>query len=357
MKKFFIYLLALVVCLTCSCDKNKPEGGENTEPETKEFKLDSWNGQFVKGLSDSYDNFEAEGTLLPTINVEGLTFNKGKYIIAGCILLEKILAEPDTWQDEDIDLPSAGYGELVYQYNTFDPDEIDFDHLRFLAGRVLSYTKENNGLPNYVTFPSSDTSSPGYLPQMTIVVTKHDNQMNLRAYMVVLARLFNYYVKHEGQWPEKISSWPASYLDATTNCPIDDPVVIAARDAAIAGLPANATDRQKAEAIFKYARDEWEWEDYSNTRKGAVKTIQAKGGNCCDLTHATLAMCRATGIPARYLHGQCYYTSAVYGHVIPEIYVDGKWWIADPSNNAATWGTPTWKGMKTFNGRYNVLEF
>ena len=67
-------------------------------------------------------------------------------------------------------------------------------------------------------------------------------------------------------------------------------------------------------------------------------------------------MCRATGIPARYLHGQCYYSS-VEGHVIPEIYVDGKWWIADPTNNDSTWGTPKWKGMETFNGRYNVLEF
>ena len=133
-------------------------------------------------------------------------------------------------------------------------------------------------------------------------------------------------------------------------------MVIAARDAALKGLPADATVRQKAEAIYKYARDEWEWENYSNTRKGAVGTIKAKGGNCCDLTHATLAMCRATGIPARYLHGQCYYSS-VTGHVIPEIYADGKWWIADPTNNDSTWGTPKWKGMKTFNGRYNELEF
>ena len=44
-------------------------------------------------------------------------------------------------------------------------------------------------------------------------------------------------------------------------------------------------------------------------------------------------------------------------HVIPEIYVDGKWWIADPTNNDSTWGTPKWKGMETFNGRYYELEF
>ena len=88
----------------------------------------------------------------------------------------------------------------------------------------------------------------------------------------------------------------------------------------------------------------------------SVRTVNEKGGNCCDLTHATLAMCRAAGIPARYLHGKCNYSTPL-GHVIPEIFVDGKWWIADPSNNKAVWGTPTWNGMETFHGRYYELEF
>ena len=338
---------------TCACQP-KPDVPE--EPETPAFTLDnSYNGNFVKAIAGAYDTFEATGSLPNTVNVEGMTYNKGKYTLAACMLLEKIEAEPDTWQDVDIELTSAAFGD-EYRYNTFDPDEIDMPHVRFLAGRVLGYAQKNNGLPNYVTFPSDDPSSPGYLPQLTMVVTKHDNLMNLRAYTVVLARVFNYFANNEGKWPESVSSWPSSYLRAARNCPIDDPVVIAARDAALAGLPADATVRQKAEAIFKYARDEWEWEDYMNTRKGAVKTIQAKGGNCCDLTHATLAMARSAGIPARYLHGQCHY-SRVIGHVIPELYVDGKWWICDPSNNNATFGTPTWKGMETFNGRYYELEF
>ena len=49
--------------------------------------------------------------------------------------------------------------------------------------------------------------------------------------------------------------------------------------------------------------------------------------------------------------------SGIYYPDEGEIYVDGKWWICDPSNNSATFGTPTWQGMETFNGRYNELEF
>jgi hypothetical protein len=355
MKKFpFLFIACMLVCAACGCAKKV--NPEPEKPEVPVFKLDSYNGHFVQALSDAYDTFEAQGALPGSVNVEGLQYVRGKYVLAACMLLEKIDNDPEHWQDTDIELTDAAFGN-DYRYNTFDPDVIDMAHVRYMASRVLTYTQSHAGsMPNYVAFPSGDISSPGYLPKLTMVVTEHENQMNLRACAVVLARVFNYFVKNEGQWPESVSSWPASYLDAVRNCPIDDPVVLAARDAALKDLPADATLRQKAEAIYEYARDKWEWEDYMNTKKGAVGTINAKGGNCCDLTHATVAMCRATGSPARYLHGQCYYSSVI-GHVIPEIYVDGKWWIADPTNNDSTWGKPKWKGMETFNGRYNELEF
>jgi len=358
MKKY-LFVSLVAVLSACACGKNNNNNqGSTPDPvvdPVEEFTLDSYNGHFVQAISDAYEVFEETGSLPTTVNVEGLEYSKGKYTLAACLLLDKIEKEPDTWQEEDIDATPVAFGD-EYRWNTFDPDVIDMQHIRYMASRMVAFAQERKQLPNYVTFPSDDESNPGYMPQLTIVVTKHDNMMNLRAAMVVLARTFNYFVKNKGTWPEEVSAWPSTYLDATANCPIDDPVVIAARDEAIKDLPADATLRQKAEAIYEYARDAWEWEDYMNTKKGAVGTIKAKGGNCCDLTHATVAMCRATGIPARYLHGQCYY-SHVIGHVIPEIYVDGKWWIADPTNNDSTWGTPKWKGMETFNGRYYQLEF
>ena len=351
----FSLLAAASVIIACSCQPKPAEPEKPDTPEKPVFTLDSFNGSFAKAISAAYDTFESTGSLPVAINVDGIRYTKGHMTAMACQLIAAIDADPEHWQDNEIEPLSCTFGD-DYRWNTFDPDEIDMQHIRFMAGRMLDYAKKYGAFPNYVTFPSDDTTSPGYLPQLTMVVTKHDNLMNLRACMVVLARTIHYFVNNEGKWPEKVSSWPSSYLGKTRNCPIDDPVVLAARDAALKGLPADATARQKAEAIYTYARDEWEWEDYMNTKKGAVGTINAKGGNCCDLTHATLAMCRAAGIPARYLHGQCHY-SHVIGHVIPEIYADGKWWIADPSNNNSTFGTPTWKGMETFNGRYYELEF
>ena len=343
-------MVACSCVITCGC-------GDVTDPEPEQvFTLDSYNGHFAQAIADAYDIFETNGALPATINVEGIRYSKGQMAIAACLLLEKIEAEPDHWQDAEIDLFSAAFGD-EYRWNTYDPDVIDMPHVRYMAGRLLAYAKQNGSLPNYVTFPSSDAASAGYMPKLTMVVTKHDNLMNLRACMVVLARVFHHFVHNEGKWPDEVSSWPSSYLGKADNCPIDDPVVLAARDAALKGLAADASPRQKAEAIFTYVRDEMEWENYMNTRKGAVATIKAKCGNCCDLSHATLAICRAAGIPARYLHGQCYFSSGVIGHVIPEIHADGAWWICDPSNNNATFGVPVWKGMETFNGRYYELSF
>ncbi len=352
MKRFYsILCVCFALVATCACHEKGPE----PEPEPV-FTLDSYNGHLAQAISDAYDVFEETGALPTSVNVEGITYNKGRYFIAACLLLERIVTSPETWQEGEIDLFSAAFGD-EYRWNTYDPDVIDFAHIRYMASRMVNYARDNGSLPNYVTFPSDDPQNPGYMPQLTMVVTKHDNRMNLRTAMVVMARVIHYFVNNKGTWPEEVSAWPASYLDATRNCPKDNDLVKTTLAAALANLPATATDRQKAEAIFTYARDEWEWENYMNTSKGALGTINAKGGNCCDLTHATLALCRAAGIPARYLHGQCYFTSGVIGHVIPEIYVDGKWWVCDPSNNSATFGTPTWKGMETFNGRYNELEF
>ena len=241
MKKiFFLSFICALAVAACACSKPDPLP-DQPDPETPVFKLDSYNGHFVQALSDAYDTFEEKGALPGSVNVEGLQYVRGKYIQAACILLDKITSDPEHWQDVDIELIDAAAGN-EYRYNTFDPDVIDMAHVRYMADRLLTYTREHAGsMPNYVTFPSADDKSPGYLPQLTMVVTQHDNQMNLRACAVVLARVFNHFVKNEGQWPESVSSWPASYLDAVANCPKDDALVKSTLAAAIKGLAADVT--------------------------------------------------------------------------------------------------------------------
>lgn len=367
MKKIAALLTALCLAGCFSCNKPDPDNGNDPEPKPQdEFKLNSYNGEFVIRLSEAYSTWEETNELPGSVNVEGMTYAKGQYVTAGLMILQKIMDDPEHWQDEDVEFPvRCAWGNLT-QNNTFEQDTLSLIAFRWAADRIVAYVEKNGITPNYCSFSTRSQAEPVDGVASPVVYTynydgdpdgtKYQGNLISRDYGVTICRIFSLYYKNH-ELPKKVSVWGTDFLHKVTNCETDSPVVIAARDAALSKLGADATPRQKAEALFFYARDEWEWENYSNTSKGSVKTIQAKGGNCCDLTHATLAMCRAAGIPARYLHGQCYFSSGVIGHVIPEIFVDGKWWVCDPSNNSATFGTPVWKGMKTFNGRYDELPF
>ena len=187
MKRFLFSVAACVLIVAaCACNKNKTKPDGPDVPDVPVFSLDSYNGSFVQALSDAYDTFEETGKLPVSVNVEGLTYSKGRYIIAACLLLDKMEKEPDSWQNDEIDPFTVGFSDGEYRWNTFDPDVIDMQHVRFLASKALAYAEKAGSLPNYVTFPSDDTTSPGYMPQLTMVVTKHDNLMNFRAYSVVL---------------------------------------------------------------------------------------------------------------------------------------------------------------------------
>ena len=67
-----------------------------------------------------------------------------------------------------------------------------------------------------------------------------------------IARIFHHYIEH-GTFPETISTWHTDYLRSVNNCPIDDPVVVQAKNEAIAGKTTEY-DKAKApmEGLIKY---------------------------------------------------------------------------------------------------------
>lgn len=116
----------------------------------------------------------------------------------------------------------------------------------------------------------------------------------------------------------------------------------------------------KAVAIFNWVRDNIGYSFYYNTEYGAVGTLNAKTGNCVDTTHLLIALERAVGIPAKYVHGTCTFTSGnTYGHVWAQVWVNGKWYSADGTSSKNTfgainnWNTATY----TLKGIYASLPF
>ena len=120
------------------------------------------------------------------------------------------------------------------------------------------------------------------------------------------------------------------------------------------------TNLQKATKIFNWVRDNINYAFYYNTKYGANGTLQKRIGNCCDTANLLVALARAAGIQARYVHGSCKFSSGNwYGHVWAQVYINGKWVNADATSSRNSlgviknWNTATYK----LEGVYNTLPF
>jgi len=146
------------------------------------------------------------------------------------------------------------------------------------------------------------------------------------------------------------------YLQPTTNCQSNNAQIIALAQSITAGA---TSTYEMGLAIFNWVRDEVEYSWYYNSQKGAVDTMLTRAGNCCDLSNLIVALCRASGIPARYKHGSCVFSTGTFGHVWAQVYVNGNWINADASNNANSFGIITnWDTSSyTLKGTYTALPF
>jgi len=339
MKQIVIFLFAVLFLSSSSCVKPVPP----EEEKDREFVSNSYNGDILCCMADAYKTFLETDALPVYINVQGIKFNSAKYVAASCVLLKKIAQQPDSWEEGDVEFVTASCPDNK-QNNTFDRDVISMDEVLSMTDKIYDFACQKKIFPNYCTMESGHKDEDGSV---------YDTKLIINAAAVMYAGIFAYYREHSSL-PDSVTTWHSSFLCSTNNCNKDSQKVRDALSEAVAG---KNTDYDKAKAIFEYVRDKFEWEDYYNTSKGADGTITSRGGNCCDLSHTIVAMSRAAGIPARYRHAQCMY-SRIIGHVMAEIYVGGRWYLCDASNNSNSFGKhEAWKYMETFNGYYNELPF
>ena len=334
MKRILLFFSVLAV-VSCGGSQN-------------EFKARSWNGSFVQEMSDAYEYFLEHNTVPESVTVDGAEYDKGKMFAASHKLLQKMVAEPKKWQRKTVEFNDTLTFVDNERDNTLNVDEMSLEDFMALTERAYQYGEKNGLFPKYCTVVA-DFVDPA---DSSVYPTK----MISNAMMVGFTRVFNHYVQ-TGELPQTISTWHSDFLRSTANCPKEDSVVVAMMKQITEG---KETTYDKAKALFEHALDVWEWENYYNSSKGAVKTINEHGGNCCDLSHALVAMGRAAGIPSRYRHAQCKYKKSgkVIGHVMAEYYVDGVWYLCDPSSTGTTFGNhEAWAYMDTFNGYYNQLPF
>lgn len=148
------------------------------------------------------------------------------------------------------------------------------------------------------------------------------------------------------------------YLSSSRNCQISNKEIKELSQKLTSALK---SDYDKGKKLFKWVRDNVQYKKYRNTRRGAVKTLKTKKGNCVDQSHLLIALSRASGIPARYVKGdKCRFTTGyVSGHIWTEILVGNKWIVADPTSSRNTFGKI--RNWNTNNyvlcGKYSSISF
>ena len=232
-----------------------------------------------------------------------------------------------------------------------------------MAESIASFMESNNRAPNYA---SSSIGNMGYeslvymYSKILAFAETNSRLPNYNSVKTWTSITTNNTTTTTNNSSSTIPSEYEKYLVATTNCQSTNSVIIAKANSIISSAGATTT-YAKAVAIYNWVRDNITYSFYSNTEYGAVGTLNAGKGNCCDKTHLLIALLRAAGIPARYVHGYCYFTTSGhwYGHVWAEVYVDGTWYTADASSSRNSFGTvKNWKTTTaTIYGKFASISF
>ena len=148
------------------------------------------------------------------------------------------------------------------------------------------------------------------------------------------------------------------YLVSSKNCQVNNKEIKKLATKLTSSLK---SDYEKGKKLFTWVRDNIQYKRYSNTRRGALKTLQSKKGNCVDQSHLLIALSRAAGIPARYVNGgNCKFSSGyVAGHVWTQLYIKNKWIVADTTSSANSLGKiKNWNTKSyTLYGQYSSINF
>ncbi len=218
------------------------------------------------------------------------------------------------------------------------------------AGDLKKFIDTNKRLPNYLTTSQGNMRYESLIYSYSKVIIFYGDNKRLPNTLSVTP----WTVKSTSEGSSTTVS--SQYLKATTDAPSNSTTI---KNLATSITSGKTTTYAKAQAIFNWVRDKLTYSFYYNTIKGALGAYSSRSANCCDTSHLLVALTRAAGIPARYQHGDCQFSSGWFGHVWAQVYVDGKWYNADAINDANTFGSiKNWNTSTVkLKGTYAELPF
>lgn len=124
------------------------------------------------------------------------------------------------------------------------------------------------------------------------------------------------------------------YLTPSRYCPSDTFIRFAQRE--FAAIPMGGA---RVLAVLDWIHAHVDYEvGVSVAETTAARTFIDRAGVCRDFTHLAITLCRALNIPARAVSAYAWKLDPPDFHAVPEVYLDGGWWLLDPTRLAPVEG-------------------
>ena len=95
----------------------------------------------------------------------------------------------------------------------------------------------------------------------------------------------------------------------------------------------------QVQAICDWAHEHIRFDyDAVTPEKSASDTLRDRAGVCRDFSHLGITLCRALNMPARAVSAYAWQLDPPDFHAVFEVYLDGGWWLVDPTRLAPVEG-------------------
>lgn len=336
---------------------------ESTAPSTFAPVTDDWYANVITAAISVESYVKEKGVLPDSIMVGQTSCTYAQFTYLAC---QVILGINEGITSGELSVPTTK--EPANPSETVTAGTLAKTEILDLASRSIKFMDNNSGLAaNYMN------SSLGHI--------HHHGAVYL------YARVLSYFSAN-GKLPDSIAitTWAATlasvpgqasfgndfsayskFLVPTLNCPSTNATIISVAKTGMyysQGADGGFVNPKSTyEAMFnlmEYINDMTDYDYYMNTDRGALKTWSDKAGNCCDMAHLMNACARSLGVPGRYEHWNCTFSSSTMGHIFsavlcpdapnPNINKENGWLYADPVNN------PNYLGYQNHRNNYEYSD-
>ncbi|WGF87572.1 transglutaminase-like domain-containing protein [Marinivivus vitaminiproducens] len=215
---------------------------------------------------------------------------------------------------------------LAYQVAAPTPFLFNVEAAGFGQQRILSERLTIAGDPPYETYTQPETSNRlvRLIAQPGALTLSYDAEVELDAYVAEPASV-------DAIPAEQLPFAVLPHLNPSRFCPSDK---LAAFAHAEFDGPESGHERVARICNWIYERTKYR-PGSSDAMTSAIDTMIDRAGVCRDFAHLGVTLCRALGIPARFVSCYAWQLDPPDFHAVFEAYLGGRWYLFDPTRQAS----------------------